>query len=122
MDRVPGRILVRLPNPLGDAVMATPALRALRRGFPDAEIALLALPHFEGLLRGVESFDRFVPYRGRGLRDLIGRAGALRRELLVDDALGARQAHDRHLRGRDYGPLDAAAHARHDAAVLWIRR
>jgi hypothetical protein len=30
------RLLVRLPNPLGDAVMATPALRALRRGLPDA--------------------------------------------------------------------------------------
>ena len=28
------RILVRLPNPLGDAVMATPALRALRRAHP----------------------------------------------------------------------------------------
>ncbi|TMA34025.1 MAG: glycosyltransferase family 9 protein, partial [Deltaproteobacteria bacterium] len=28
------RLLVRLPNPLGDAVMATPALRALRRGLP----------------------------------------------------------------------------------------
>ena len=30
----PRRILVRFPNPLGDAVMATPVLRALRLPHP----------------------------------------------------------------------------------------
>ena len=37
----PRRILVRCPNPVGDAVMATPALRALRRivnGYPFEEV------------------------------------------------------------------------------------
>ena len=72
------RLLVRLPNPLGDAVMATPALRALRRGLPDVEIAVLGLPHYEGLLRGNPSFDAFVPLRGRSWRDVVARARALR--------------------------------------------
>jgi len=72
------RLLVRLPNPLGDAVMATPALRALRRGLPETEIAVLGLPHHEGLLRGNPSFDAFVPLRGRAWRDVRARARELR--------------------------------------------
>lgn len=71
-------MLVRLPNPLGDVVMATPALRALRRGLPGAEIAVMGLPHHEGLLHGVESFDVFLPYRGRGLRALAARVREIR--------------------------------------------
>src|SRR5262245_47973484 len=72
------RLLVRLPNPLGDAVMATPALRALRRGLPEAEIAVLGVPHHAGLLRGNQSFDAFVPLRGRRLRDHAAQARDLR--------------------------------------------
>ncbi len=33
-----GRVLVWLPSPLGDAVMCTPALKALREGMPDKRI------------------------------------------------------------------------------------
>ncbi len=72
------RLLVRLPNPLGDAVMATPALRALRRGLPETEIAVLGPPHHEGLLRGNQNFDAFVPLRGLRLRDVAERARELR--------------------------------------------
>jgi heptosyltransferase-2 len=72
------RLLVRLPNPLGDAVMATPALRALRRGLAEAEIVVLGLPHHEGLLRGNQCFDSFIPIRGRGWSDVMARARELR--------------------------------------------
>ena len=36
------RILVRGTNWIGDAVLTTPALMAVRKGFPQARIALLA--------------------------------------------------------------------------------
>jgi heptosyltransferase-2 len=36
------RILVYLPSPMGDAILCTPALRAIRRHFQDSEITFLA--------------------------------------------------------------------------------
>ena len=36
------RLLIWLPSPLGDAIMATPALRAFRSNLPDASITFLA--------------------------------------------------------------------------------
>ena len=35
------RILVMRPRALGDLLLATPALRALKRGFPDAELHMV---------------------------------------------------------------------------------
>ncbi len=45
------RIVVRPPNWLGDAVMALPALAALRRHFSSAHITLAATPSVAALLR-----------------------------------------------------------------------
>ena len=39
----PGRLLVRMPNWLGDAVMALPALGAIRRAWPQASLAVGAI-------------------------------------------------------------------------------
>ncbi len=78
MTDAPHRILVRCPNPVGDAVMATPALRALRRAHPAAEIAVLGAAHNGALLRGVESFDAFIPLRDKGLADMLKSVRALR--------------------------------------------
>jgi heptosyltransferase-2 len=43
-ERAPGRLVVRMPNWLGDAVMALPALAALRAAFPDTHLTIAALP------------------------------------------------------------------------------
>ncbi|MBC2694667.1 MAG: glycosyltransferase family 9 protein, partial [Desulfobacteraceae bacterium] len=38
------RILIRSTNWVGDAVITTPAIRAVRKNFPEAKISLLAKP------------------------------------------------------------------------------
>ena len=44
------RILVVLPNPIGDAILATPALRQLRTNLPQAHITFLANPTVKAIL------------------------------------------------------------------------
>jgi lipopolysaccharide heptosyltransferase II len=58
--RVSVKIAVRLPNWLGDTVMAVPAIRSLRDRFPDAEV-LLAGPWVQ-LLAGQGLGDVLVVY------------------------------------------------------------
>lgn len=58
------RIVCRLPTWVGDVVMATPALRALRRGFPDAEIILQGRPKVMELLAGCDLHDGEIPAEG----------------------------------------------------------
>jgi ADP-heptose:LPS heptosyltransferase len=63
-----GRIAALRANALGDYVFCVPALDALRRAYPDAEIVLLALPwHHEFLTGRPGAVDRVVvvpPSRG----------------------------------------------------------
>jgi heptosyltransferase-2 len=78
------RILVRGPNWLGDAVMCEPALRGLRRLFPDAQIALLVKPAVADLFVGHPALTRVLTYdsKGRhaGLPGKWALAGQLRRQ------------------------------------------
>jgi heptosyltransferase-2 len=60
------RILVRGTNWIGDAVLTTPALAALRAGFPQARIALLVKPAVAELLQCHPAIDDIVLYRDPG--------------------------------------------------------
>ena len=77
------RILVRGPNWLGDAVMCEPALRSLKRLFPQAAVTLLVAPSVAGLFERHPSVDRLMLYedsrRHAGLSGKWRLAGELRR-------------------------------------------
>jgi len=78
------RILVRANNWIGDVVMISPAIRALRERFSGAEIAILAKPWVLDALSGNPYFDRLLPYevpgRHGGPLGRIRLAAELRRE------------------------------------------
>ena len=73
------KIIVRLPNWIGDMVMATPVLADLRRCFPDAEITAMCVSPISDLLKEDRSIDELFCFsrplnefsRRRDLRDII---------------------------------------------------
>ena len=56
------KILVRATNWVGDAVMSLPALRAIRKCRPEAEIVVLARPWVAELYRHQECADRLLVF------------------------------------------------------------
>jgi heptosyltransferase-2 len=59
------KIAVFCPNLIGDAVMATPALRAFRRGFPHATIAGVIKSRVTPTLEGTPWFDEWIRFDPR---------------------------------------------------------
>src|SRR4029453_9841715 len=51
------KILIRGPNWVGDAVLAIPAMRAVRERFPSAEITLMVRPWVAGLFTSASYID-----------------------------------------------------------------
>jgi heptosyltransferase-2 len=78
------KILVRAPNWVGDVVMATPALRAIREAFPNARITVVARPSGCAILAGAPWFDALLSYddrgRDRGWIGFLGLGWLCRRE------------------------------------------
>lgn len=70
------KILVRAVNWIGDAVMTTPALMAVRETYPRAEITLLANPMVGQLLQGHPAVDRVLLFDRK--REHYGLTGRLR--------------------------------------------
>jgi heptosyltransferase-2 len=54
------KIAIFCPNWVGDMVMATPALRAVRRRYPLAEIVAIVRPYVADVLSGLDLVDRII--------------------------------------------------------------
>jgi len=92
------KILVRSTNWIGDVVMISPALAALRKRFPEARIEVVALPHLAECFEGNPSVDAVIPFdrrgRDRGALGLIRFSRSLRSRgydlaVLFQKAIGA---------------------------------
>src|SRR5262245_61946157 len=89
-----GKILVRVPNWVGDAVMAEPALRHLRCFFANAHIAIVARPWVAGLYEGEGLADEIITTHVRGVGSFISECRRLREKgfdaaILLQNAFGA---------------------------------
>jgi heptosyltransferase-2 len=73
------KIVIRATNWVGDAIMALPALRAVRARFPEAAIAIVARPYVADIYCGQEICDEIIPYDPNGAH-----TGLRGRERLVE--------------------------------------
>lgn len=77
------KILIRGTNWIGDAVMSIPAMRELRRVFPDARITLHTREWAEGLFADVDFLDEIISFRPAKwrVRDVVSNS-----EFLADES------------------------------------
>ncbi|WP_165073671.1 lipopolysaccharide heptosyltransferase II [Paludisphaera rhizosphaerae] len=58
-------LVVFLPSLIGDTVMATPTLRALRKGFPSGRLTVVSRPNVAPVLDGLDWFDQVIHFHPR---------------------------------------------------------
>lgn len=75
----PARLWVRLPNWLGDVVMAIPLIRALQSSRPDLEITLLGQSHFLPLLEKIATDTQRIALPRKGGLGYFGECIAFRK-------------------------------------------
>lgn len=68
----PQEILVRLPNWLGDMVMAYPFLNSLERTYPKANITIIAKKGLESLVPYLGNFTNVIPFSKKEFPGLKG--------------------------------------------------
>jgi heptosyltransferase-2 len=100
------RILIRSTNWLGDAVMTTPAIGAIRESFPNAHITILATPLVAGLFSPHDRIDEVMVYDKKGHH--AGLAGRLRLA--------------RELRARHFDMAILLQNAFDAALITWLAR
>ncbi len=60
-DFIPQRILVRVPQWLGDAIVSTVFIRRLRRKYPNAHIAVACRPYLSPVFNGFDALNEVIP-------------------------------------------------------------
>ena len=80
------RVLAIRPRALGDVVLVTPALRALKLGFPDASLEVLTEARYRPLLEGQAGIDRIWSLERSWVAgaELVARLRERRFDLVVD--------------------------------------
>jgi lipopolysaccharide heptosyltransferase II len=78
------RILIRAPNWLGDSVIAIPAVRAIKKGRPDAHITIAAPEKIAAIWKLVPEVDEVLILKNRSL---FGTVAAIRKQKRFDVAV-----------------------------------
>lgn len=63
LDQIPEKIIIRMPNWLGDLVMATPLLQDLRKRFPTSHITAMCQSNVAPLLQEDRALDEVLSFR-----------------------------------------------------------
>jgi heptosyltransferase-2 len=118
------KIMIRATNWVGDAIMALPALRAVRGKFADAHVAVVARPYVADIYRDQRVCDELIVYDARGEHaGLSGRerlAGELRNRQF-DSALLLQNAFDAAWLAWRAGIRERIGYARDGRSLLLTR-